>query len=473
MQIFGGEIMVSVQSFGATQEVTGSCHILHVNGKNIMIDCGMFQGEDEEKNEKPFDFDPSEIDYLLVTHGHLDHVGRIPKLIKDGFKGSIYATEATMDLAYIILMDSAKIMREDYATRYKKALRQNRAKKLQKPIYSPLDVEKTFNQITWVNPQYDKYYTLCEGVSFVFRNAGHILGSAFIELSYTQKGVSKSIVFSGDIGNNNKLVLPNLQKCSRANYLYVESTYGDREHQSIKKTIREFKKVIIDTLEKKGNVLIPSFAIERTQEILCILKDMYENNELPKCKIFLDSPMATKATQVYKKYSDELSVKCQSNIDKDGAIFKFDALIYTLTPEASKGINNIKSRAIIIAGSGMCNGGRIIHHFKHRIWDKKNAVIFVGYQAEGTLGREIVEGAKWINIYGEDIIVKASIHTINGFSAHADQKGILRWISKIKKLKKVFLVHGEKESQKKLKSVIETELNIKTAIVKYEEKVPL
>ena len=465
--------MIDVQSFGATQEVTGSCHILHFNDKKIMIDCGMFQGEDEDKNEKPFDFDPSKIDYLLVTHGHLDHVGRIPKLIKEGFKGTIYATQATMDLAYIILMDSAKIMREDYATRYKKALRQNRAKKLQKPIYAPLDVEKTFNQITWINPEYNKYYTLCEGVSFVFRNAGHILGSAFIELSYTQDGISKTIVFSGDIGNNNHLVLPNLQKCSKANYLYVESTYGNREHQNIKKTTKEFKDVIVQTLKKKGNVLIPSFAIERTQEILCILKEMYENKELPKCKIYLDSPMATKATQIYKKYIQELSPKCQHKMQEDGAIFNFEALTYTLTPEASKAINNIKSKAIIIAGSGMCNGGRIIHHFKHRIWDKKNAVIFVGFQANGTLGREIVNGAKWINIYGEDIIVKASIHTINGFSAHADQKGIIQWIRKIKKLKKIFLVHGELESQKILKTVLEEKLNKDVKIVQYGKKIKL
>ncbi len=465
--------MINIQSYGATREVTGSCHLMHINGKNIMIDCGMFQGEDEDKNEKPFDFDPSKIDYLLVTHGHLDHVGRIPKLIKEGFKGTIYATEATMDLAYIILMDSAKIMAEDFDTRYKKALRKNQTKKLQKPIYSPLDVEKTFNQINWENPLYEKYYDLCEGVSFVYRDAGHILGSAFIELSYTQEGVSKTIVFSGDIGNNNHLVLPNLQKCSKANYLYVESTYGNREHQGIKKTIKEFKKVIIDTLEKKGNVLIPSFAIERTQEILCILKDMYDNKELPKCKIYLDSPMATKATEVYSKYTQNLSPKCQHNLEEDGAIFNFEALTYTLTPEASKGINNIKSKAIIIAGSGMCNGGRIIHHFKHRIWNKKNAVIFVGFQAQGTLGREIVEGAKWINIYGEDIIVKASIHTINGFSAHADQKGIMKWISKIKKLKKIFLIHGEYESQKVLKEVLEKKLNKDVVIVEYGKKIKL
>jgi len=465
--------MITMQSYGATKEVTGSCHLMHINGKNIMIDCGMFQGEEEEKNGQPFEFDPAKIDYLLVTHGHLDHVGRIPKLIKEGFKGTIYATDATMDLAYIILMDSAKIMTEDFETRYKKALRQNRTKKLQKPIYSPLDVEKTFSKIDWINPKYDSYYDLFEGVSFVFRDAGHILGSAFIELSYTQDGISKTIVFSGDIGNNNHLVLPNLQKCSKANYLYVESTYGNREHQSIKKTIKEFKQVIKGTLENKGNVLIPSFAIERTQEILCILKDMYENKELPKCKIYLDSPMATKATEVYRRYTQDLSAKCKHNLDEDGAIFNFEPLRYTLTPEASKGINDIKSRAIIIAGSGMCNGGRIIHHFKHRIWDKKNAIIFVGFQANGTLGREIVEGAKWINIYGEDIIVKASIHTINGFSAHADQKGIIQWISKIKKLKKIFLVHGEYASQKVLKEVLEKKLEKDVKIVEYGKKIKL
>ena len=465
--------MIKIRSYGATQEVTGSCHVLQINGKKIMVDCGMFQGEDEDKNALPFDFDASKIDYLLVTHGHLDHVGRIPKLVKEGFKGKIFATEATMDLAYIILMDSAKIMNEDFETRYKKALRKNRAKKVDKPIYTPLDVEATFNKIEWENPEYEKYYDLCEGVSFVYRNAGHILGSAFIELSYTQKGESKTIVFSGDIGNNNHLVMPNLKKCSKANYLYVESTYGNREHQNIKKTVKEFKKVIIDTLENKGNVLIPSFAVERTQEILCILKAMYENNELPKCKVYLDSPMATKATEVYRKYSEELSPKCQENLNSEGTIFNFDALIYTLTPEASKRINDTKSRSIIIAGSGMCNGGRIVHHFKHRIWDKRNAVIFVGFQAEGTLGREIVEGAKWINIYGEDVIVKASIHTINGFSAHADQKGIVEWISKINNLKKIFLIHGELESQKVLQEVLVNKLNKKVKIVAYEEKIQL
>ncbi|WP_457750062.1 MBL fold metallo-hydrolase RNA specificity domain-containing protein [Sulfurimonas sp.] len=465
--------MAIVRSYGATKEVTGSCHVFEVGGVKIMIDCGMFQGEDEDKNEDAFYFDPASIDYLLITHAHLDHVGRIPKLVKEGFKGKIYATSATMDLAQIILMDSAKIMSEDFQTRYKKALRKGRETKLKKPLYEPLDVEKTFQTIEWTNPEYDKYYDLCEGVSFVYRNAGHILGSAFIELSYMQDSDSHTIVFSGDIGNDNGLVMPNLNKCDASQALYVETTYGNREHQPIDLTIKEFKDVIVETLNNHGNVLIPSFAVERTQELLCILRSMYESGELPKCKVFLDSPMATKATTVYRSYADELTNKCQENVKEDGSVFNFDSLVYTETPEASKGINDIKSRAIIIAGSGMCNGGRITHHFKHRIWDKRNAVVFVGFQAAGTLGREIVEGAKWINIFGEDIIVKASIHTINGLSAHADQDGILAWIRKIKDLKKVFLVHGEEESQKVFKNVLKEKLNLDAHIVGFKEKILL
>ncbi len=465
--------MAIVKSYGATKEVTGSCHVFELNGVTIMIDCGMFQGEDENKNEEAFYFDPASIDYLLVTHAHLDHVGRIPKLVKEGFKGKIYATSATMDLAQIILMDSAKIMSEDFQTRYRKALRKNREKKLAKPLYEPLDVDKTFRGIEWVNPEYNKYYDLCEGVSFVYRNAGHILGSAFIELSYMDKSDSHTIVFSGDIGNDNGLVMPDLNKCDKTQSLYVETTYGDRDHQKIDATIKEFKDVIVKTLNNHGNVLIPSFAVERTQELLCILREMYESGELPKCKIFLDSPMATRATAVYRQYVDELTQKCQKNVQEDGTVFNFDALVYTETPEASKGINNIKSRAIIIAGSGMCNGGRITHHFKHRIWDKHNAVVFVGFQAEGTLGREIVNGAKWINILGEDIIVKASIHTINGFSAHADRDGIIKWISSMKDLQKVFLVHGELQSQESFKTMLQKELHLNAHIVSFKEKIVL
>lgn len=464
--------MATVTSYGATQEVTGSCHILEVDGIKVMIDCGMFQGEEEEQNQGLFTFKASEIDYLLVTHAHLDHVGRIPKLVKEGFSGKIYSTAATKDLAYIILLDSAKIMNEDFATKYKKAARKAIEKKLLPPLYGPLEVQTTFN-MQWINPEYDEYFDICEGISAVYRNAGHILGSAFIEIFYMEEGKSHTIVFSGDIGNNNDLVLPNLQKCKKADALYVETTYGDRNHRSLDATIEEFKEIVVKTLKANGNVLIPSFAVERTQELLYILRDMYENQELPKCKIFLDSPMATKATEVYSNYSEQLNYDCQQNIKENGNVFNFDALIYTETPESSKAINEILGGTIIIAGSGMCNGGRITRHFKHRIWNENNAVIFVGYQAVGTLGREIVDGAEWINIYNEDIIVKASINTINGFSAHADQDGILQWISKIKNLKKVFLIHGERESQVKFKEVLKKKLNIDTHMVSFKEKIEL
>jgi len=463
--------MATLHSYGATKEVTGSCHLLEVGGIKIMIDCGMFQGQDEDKNADSFYFDPASIDYLLVTHAHLDHVGRIPKLVKEGFVGKIYATSATMDLAEIILLDSSKIMTEDFETKYRKALRRGREKKITKPLYEPLDVDKTFKKIEWINPEYDTYYDLCEGVSFIYRNAGHILGSAFIELSYMENRESHTIVFSGDIGNDNGLVMPNLEKCDKSQSLYVETTYGNREHQPIANTVKEFKDVIIKTLNNRGNVLIPSFAVERTQELLCVLRDMYETGELPKCKVFLDSPMATRATEVYRSYAQELTNKCQENVKEDGTVFNFDSLIYTQTPEASRRINDIKKGAIIIAGAGMCNGGRITHHFKHRIWDKRNAVLFVGFQAKGTLGRDIVEGAKWINIYGEDIIVKASIHTINGFSAHADQDGIFEWISHMKNLKKVFLIHGELESQTAFKGLLKEKLNLDAHIVGFNEKI--
>ncbi len=466
--------MAIVRSYGATREVTGSCHVLEIEDVKIMIDCGMFQGEEEEKNKDPFSFDPAIIDYIFITHAHLDHIGRIPKLVKEGFNGKIYATAATKDLAEIILIDSAKIMSEDFQTRYRKAQRKGQSKKLSTPLYTPIDVEETFQMIEWVHPVYDQYYDLCEGISFVYRNAGHILGSSFIEISYMENNDSHTIVFSGDIGNNNDLVLPHLTKCTKAQTLYVETTYGERNHQPIDATIQEFKETILHTLNNDGNVLIPSFALERTQELLCILRDMYEKAELPaNCKIFLDSPMATRATEVYRQYAQELTYKCQENIKENGNVFNFEALKFTETPESSKAINDVKSRAIIIAGAGMCNGGRIVHHFKHRIWNENNAIVFVGFQAEETLGREIVDGAEWVNIMGEDIIVKASIHTINGFSAHADRDGILKWISHIQGLKKVFLTHGEIKTQNAFKETLKQELGIDAHIVSYKEEIIL
>ena len=465
--------MATVTSYGAAEVVTGSCHLLAIeHGPRILIDCGMFQGREEDRNYDTFHFDVKDIDYLLITHAHLDHTGRIPKLVKEGFTGSIYATDATHDVAEIILLDSAKIMKEDFETTFKKAQRRGKEKDVQAPLYGLDDVEATF-ELAWHHPEYDQSFELQEGITVTYRDAGHILGAAFIEITYVENSVEQTIVFSGDIGNDNNMVMTNLAKCTHANYLYVESTYGDRNHKDTDESIVEFKRVVIDTMKNWGNVLIPSFAVERTQEILCILKEMYDRKELPQCKIFLDSPMATRATQVYNNHSDMLSQKCQDYKERDGTVFDFENLIYTPDVEGSRAINEVDSRAIIIAGSGMCTGGRIIHHFKNRLWNPKNAVIFVGYQAVGTLGRHLVDGARWVKIYHEDILVKANIHTINGFSAHADQNALIKWISQIENLHRIYLVHGEEDKQVILRSVIENALHKKAHIVEPEEVIYL
>ena len=461
-----GEIMATVTSYGAAEVVTGSAHLLEIkNGAKVLIDCGMFQGQEKDKNQEEFGFDARDVDFLLVSHAHLDHVGRIPKLVKEGFKGTIVATAPTQDLAEVILLDAVKLMSQDYETRFRKAQRKGKESEVVKPLYEMSDVEDVFN-LSWVFPKYEEVIKLNDEVWVTYFDAGHILGSSFIQIKYKEDGVWHTIAFSGDLGNDNDIVLPKLQSCKNTDYLYIESTYGDRNHKNLKDSLSEFKKIIIDTMNGWGNVIIPSFAVERTQELLCILKDMDANKELPECKIFLDSPMATRATDVYNKYTQNLSKHCQDNKKLNGTVFDFEKLNYTLDAKDSMAINDIQRRAIIIAGSGMCTGGRILHHFKHRLWNSKNAVIFVGYQAVGTLGRHIVDGAKDINIYGENILIKASIHTINGFSAHADQSEMLSWVSKIKGLKEIFLIHGELDKQTIFAKVLKEKLNTKVHIVK-------
>jgi len=312
---------------------------------------------------------------------------------------------------------------------------------------------------------YDKTLTVAKGVKVVYRNAGHILGSAFIEITYKEKGEKRKIVFSGDLGNLKAIVMPKQERPKSGHHLVIESTYGDRNHRPMKESIAEFKEAVRETLLNRGNVIIPSFAIERTQDILCILKEMYINKELPYCNIFLDSPMAIRATTIFNRYVEELSPKCQEFYQRDGDVFEFPRLHFTVDVEDSKRINNIEKGAIIIAGSGMCTGGRILHHFKHQIWNPKNAVIFVGYQAEGSLGRKIVDGARWIKLYHEKVRVRARLYTINGFSAHADQNELIRWMKSFQKLGDIFLVHGELEKQLVLKKVIKKRLEKKAVIV--------
>ncbi len=462
--------MALVQSFGAAEVVTGSCHLLQLdNGLKIMVDCGMFQGHVEHKNYQPFGFDPKEVDILLITHAHLDHVGRIPKLVKEGFAGRIVTLHSTLDLAEVVMLDSAHLMEEDHRTRFKKAQRRGEEDKVKPPLYTVEDVYDVYN-LPLIYAKYEEEITLGKDVTAVFHNAGHILDSAIIEIHYQDKGEKKTIVFSGDLGNHNDMVMPVPDTVKEADTLYIESTYGDRNHEGIKKSEEEFKQIITDTLLSQGNVLIPSFAIERTQEILCILKTMYDNKTLPPCKIYLDSPMAIRATRLYDSYHEELSKCCNDYLKRDGSIFEFPYVQYTLTPDESKKINE-ENGCIIIAGSGMCTGGRILHHFKNRIWNPKNAVLFVGYQARGTLGRRMIEGAKSVKIYHEEIVVNARVHSISGFSAHADQSELLDWIEDFKKLNKIFLVHGEKDVQEVFQKVIHEKTQKKAHIVKEEEEI--
>ncbi|WP_024852194.1 MBL fold metallo-hydrolase RNA specificity domain-containing protein [Hydrogenovibrio kuenenii] len=463
--------MTPIQSFGAAETVTGSCHLLQLkNGPKILIDCGMFQGHTDHDNSDPFGFDPKEVDILLITHAHLDHVGRIPKLVKEGFDGRIISLRATMELAEVILLDSAKIMQEDYKTHYKKAQRRGEEEKVHLPLYDLDDARDVFD-LNIQYAEYDKPISMGKNLHATFRNAGHILGSATIQIDFEEEGVMKTVVFSGDLGNQKDLILQSPEYVKKADALYIESTYGDRNHRSLDASIEEFKKAVKDTLINQGNVIIPSFAVERTQELLLLLKQMYYDKELPTCKIFLDSPMAIRATRIYSQYVQELNEVANDFLERDGSVFDFPYLEYTLKGEDSMKINDEESGCIIIAGSGMCTGGRILHHFKHRLWNPRNSVIFVGYQAVGTLGRLMVDGAESIRIYREEIKVNAKIYMINGFSAHADQQELLAWMGQFEQLDKVFLIHGERDKQEVFKTAIEDKLHKTVHIVEHAEGV--
>ncbi|MEH6452299.1 MAG: MBL fold metallo-hydrolase [Psychromonas sp.] len=463
--------MAFIQSFGAAQTVTGSCHFLQLkNGPNILVDCGYFQGEKEDQTSQPFDFDPKDVDIILLTHAHLDHVGRVPKLVKEGFDGKVVALRATLDLAQVILMDSAKIAEEDYKTALKKARRTGNEKRVPLPIYSSDDALSVFDLIIQY-ADYDKTIQLAPDVKVTFRNAGHILGSATIQIEISEAGQTKSLVFSGDLGSHQNIIMLPPSTVKKAHALYIESTYGDRDHRPLQESIKTFKEIIINTLENQGNVLIPSFAIERTQEVLLLLKQMYYDKELPVCKVFLDSPMAISATQIYNNYHSSLNATANQLLARDGSIFEFPYLQYSLKNQESMRINKEESRCIIIAGSGMCTGGRILHHFKHRLWDARNSVIFVGYQVQGTLGRHLIEGADSIHLHHETINVNAKIHMLNGFSAHADQSDLLSWMSEFEQLNNIYLIHGEASIQATFKQVIKEQLHKPVHIVKYGEKI--
>lgn len=464
--------MAKVTSYGAASMVTGSCHLLEIQSIKILIDCGMIQGELWKSNYEPFSFDVPSIDYLILTHAHIDHIGRVPKLVKEGFRGEIISTDATLDIAYIMLLDSAGLLQEEYETQLRKALRRGEENSVQEPLYTKEHVEQLFTK-KMRRVKYDDVITLAPFLKIAFHNAGHIMGSAFVEVNYEEDTLHKSVVFSGDLGSKNRLLLNHLSTIEHADTLFIESTYGDREHRALDESIKEFKEAVIQTLAEGGNVVIPSFALERTQEILWLLHQMHQAGELHNCHVFLDSPLAIEATKIYQKYPAQLNQTLGLRVSLGDDPFSFPELHATPRKKDSMEINEVEKRAIIIAGSGMCNGGRVLHHLKQRIWNPKNAIIFVGFQVKGTLGRDIIDGEQFIRIYGEDIKVRAKLYTINGLSAHADRADMLSWIKQIKGLNTIYLIHGELDKLELFKAYLKENVESKVHIVKKAESIYL
>ncbi|MFW2438885.1 MAG: MBL fold metallo-hydrolase RNA specificity domain-containing protein [Arenicellales bacterium] len=434
---------------GADQNVTGSCHLVECADKKILIDCGMYQGgrEIKEENSAPFGFDPADIDYLLLTHAHLDHCGRIPLLAKLGFTGEIITTAATVELARLIMLDSAGLQEEEARYQQRRADRKSgRQKKIIEPLYTRLDA---LNCLEFIGRRasYDKTILVAPGIRATFIDAGHILGSASILLELEEQGRSHRVIFSGDIGYSHRAILRDPTPPPQVDTDVMETTYGDRLHKQLKPSIDELYTAINETIGQGGNVIIPTFALERAQEVLFYLREGVESKRIEHyINVFLDSPMAISATRIFARHPECYDSETLKVLQDSGDPFNLPGLRFTQETAESMAINNVTGGAVIMAGSGMCTGGRVRHHLKHNIWNKKNSIIFVGFASHGTLARRIIDGAEEVSIFGEKMPVRASIYTIGGFSAHADQTELLAWHGHTGSPKTTFLVHGEKES---------------------------
>lgn len=458
---------MNIKFFGAAKIVTGSNYLLQTNKYNILIDCGMFQGnkETESLNYEDFPYDPKEIDFLFLTHAHIDHSGRIPKLVKEGFRGRIITTSPTYDLCKIMLIDSAKIQEADVEWENRK--RQRAGKELIEPLYTMEDAEYS---LRYFEPYfYNQRIKINDNIQIRFRDAGHILGSSILEMWIKEDGEEIKIVFSGDLGMPNRPIIRDPEFIEEADYLIIESTYGDTVHENIEESTEKLIDIINKTVLKGGTVIIPSFAVGRTQELIYYLNKYYEQNpsleEYMKIPIYVDSPMAVEATEAFKKNSGSFDDEARELVLSGDNPFEFGNLRYVKSQEESMALNKYKFPKVIISSSGMATAGRIRHHLKHNLWDEKNSLVFVGYQAEGTLGRILLDGKKRVNILGEEIKVKAEIYDLKGFSGHADQPTLLRWIGRFrKKPKKIFIVHGEEGPATALSDQIKRLYGIETII---------
>ena len=434
---------MNIRFLGAARTVTGSCYLLTLPKLKLLVDCGIVQGggNSHDRNREPFAFDPKGIELLFLTHAHLDHSGLIPRLVKEGFAGRIVATTATADLIGPMLLDSAKIQENDAERMSRRSLR--KGGEPVEPLYTTEDVEKALPLIDRL--KYGQILDTGKGLRAGFSDAGHILGSGSLALWLAGPDREKKIIFSGDIGKKGNPIINDPTLATEADYVVMESTYGDRLHKNNEDSAQELAEAVTTTFAAGGNVLIPAFAIGRTQDVLYILNRLVRAGKLPKLTVFIDSPLAEKATTIYLRHS-ELYDEEAKRLIAGGTIGDAITVRFTHSAEESMAINKIKSKAVIIAGSGMCEGGRIGHHLKHNLWRPECSIIFVGFQARGTLGRRIVDGSKLVSVWGEEIAVKARVWTIGGFSAHGDQKELLGWLSAFTSRPAVFVTHGEESA---------------------------
>lgn len=438
-----------ITSYGAAEGVTGSCHLLEVGSSRVLLDCGIFQGRGtREKNEPPFPFDPSAIDHVIVSHAHLDHIGRLPLLFKEGFRGKVWSTRATYELARLSLLDSASVLDHDARQRNR-----NRAEGEPKivPIY---DEEDVLDLVELWKPAlyYDEQTVITAGVSVIPHDAGHILGSSFLQFELREGPELVRFTFSGDLGNINKPIIGDPKPGVPSDIVMLESTYGNRNHRPFSESVSELETAIRETFARGGNVVIPSFALERAQELLYVLYEGWRGGRIPDtARIFLDSPMAISATRIFERHTDLFDADALALHAQGGDPFDFDALRYTRATRDSMEINHLRKNAIILAGSGMVTGGRVIHHLRHNLLRSECSVVFIGFQAEGTTGRQIINGAKFATLHGQSIPVEAQIYTVNGFSGHAGQSALTDW-AKQSQANKVLLVHGEQDVKQEFRT---------------------
>jgi metallo-beta-lactamase family protein len=443
---------MKVKFLGAAMSVTGTCHLITTDQYKILLDCGQFQGSKalEELNAMDFGFQPSEIDFMILSHSHIDHSGRIPLLTKRGYSGKIYCTDATADLVEIMLKDSGYIHEKEAEWTNRKAERSG--KPFVEPLYTFQDAADAAKNLESV--LYGQLYEINSDIQVRFRDAGHILGSSIVELWIREGDQVTKLVFSGDLGVKNRPILRDPETIEEADFLIMEATYGDRVHESGGESLEKFFEIILNTTRRGGSVIIPSFAVGRTQELIYQLNIFYEEHqelkqELDQLMVYVDSPLATSATEIFRRNAQVFDDETREYILKGDNPLDFKNLVFTRTSDESRQLNFNPDPKIIISASGMCDAGRIKHHLKHNLWNSKNSIVFVGYQAEGTLGRSIVNGDKDVTIFGEKIHINAEIHNLEGFSGHADRDGLLEWLSGFTKPpKRVFLVHGEEMSKK-------------------------